>query len=49
MADELREIASHWIGDNARNIIKGVARDYDVMAERLEKRDSSVEHEGPIS
>jgi hypothetical protein len=42
LAEELREIASHWIGDNAKNIIRGVARDYDVMAEKLEKRGSQV-------
>ena len=42
MADELREIASHWIGENTRNIIEGVARDYDVMAEKLENRSSQM-------
>ena len=40
-ARQLRVIARQWIGSDSRATIGEVARQYDVMAERLERRGGS--------
>jgi hypothetical protein len=37
-AEGLRVMARHWIGDSARATIGEVARQYDAMADQLERR-----------
>jgi hypothetical protein len=36
-AEELRTIASEWADSGKREVLNGIAKDYEHMAERIEK------------
>ena len=43
-AEEIRTLSASWLDDDARAMLDRVARDYDLMADRLEVHDATAAH-----
>lgn len=43
-AEQLRTIASDWVDSGRREVLIGIAKDYEHMAERLERQVMSAKH-----